>query len=462
QRESCLIRIPFNLAAGALTGKTAAELRIQYDDGYVAYLNGVVIDSQNFTGIPDGDDGASGQHSDGEAVVFQAIDISDHLNLFLEGAENVLAIHGLNFGVGSSDFLINAELVLRTTPSGGGASGAIAATAIEYTGTIPIDATTTIRARVRDGAGTWSALTEAIFFQNPSALVVSELMYSPGPVSTAEVEAGFSDRDEFEFLEILNTGAGPIDLSGVTWSAGITFSYSDGDLTTIPAGGRALIVENRAAFEFRYGTGHPIAGQYTGKLNNGGETVTIEDQLGNPIRTFTYDNAAPWPLGAAGNGSSMVLNSPMSAPDHTLPANWSASSIPGGTPGLLESPTQSFADWAAGYGGILANGDEDNDGLKNFAEFLLLSSPLDPMPNGATSTEVVNDRLSLTITHNLAAEAATTGAQYSLDLQNWVLATPFHTTYHGDGTATSVYRSPLPTSTNSHQFIRAQLENTNP
>ena len=461
-RESCLIRIPFNLSVGALTGKSAAELRIQYDDGYVAYLNGVVIDSQNFVGIPDGDDGASGNHSDGAAVVFQPIDISDHLNLFVEGAENVLAIHGLNSGAGSSDFLINAELVLRSTPTGGGNSGAIAATAIEYTGTVPINANTTIRARVRDGAGTWSALNEALFFQNPSALVVSEMMYSPGPVSTAEVEAGFNDQDEFEFLEILNTGAGPIDLSGVTWSDGITFSYTDGDITTIPAGGRALIVENRAAFEFRYGTGHPIAGQYSGKLSNGGETVTIEDQLGNPIRTFTYDNAAPWPLQAAGAGSSLVLNSPLSAPDHTLAANWSASSLLGGTPGMLESSAQSFAAWAAGYGGILADGDDDNDGLKNFTEFLLLSSPLDPTPNGATSTEIVNDRLSLTVTHNLAAADATSGAQYSLDLQNWVLAPPYHTTYHADGTATSIYRSPLPTSTTPNQFIRARFEDTSP
>ncbi|MDA7888500.1 lamin tail domain-containing protein [Akkermansiaceae bacterium] len=461
-RESCLIRIPFNLPAGALTGKTAAELRIQYDDGYVAYLNGDEIDRQNFVGIPDGDDGANANHSDGAAVVFQTIDISDHLNLFVEGGENILAIHGLNDGPGSSDFLINAELVLSSTPAGGGNGGAISPTAIEFTAAFPIDSTTTIKARVRDGAGTWSAINEAIFFQNPSALVVSELMYSPGAVSTAEVEAGFNDQDEFEFLEIINTGAGPIDLTGITLSEGITFSYSDGDFTTIPAGGRALIVENRAAFEFRYGLGHPIAGQYTGKLNNGGETVTITNQLGDPIRTFTYDNAAPWPLAAAGNGSSMVLNSPLSAPDHTLAANWSASALLGGTPGLLDSPLQSYATWAAGYGGILANGDEDNDGLKNFAEFILLSSPLDPAPNGATSTEIVNDWLSLTITHNLAADAASTGAQYSLDLQDWIFASPFHTTYHADGTATSIYRSPLPISTTPRQFIRARFEDNTP
>jgi len=36
---------------------------------------------------------------------------------------------------------------------------------------------------------------------------------------------------------------------------------------------RVLIVKNKAAFDFRYGTNLPVAGEYSGSLNNGGELI---------------------------------------------------------------------------------------------------------------------------------------------------------------------------------------------
>ncbi|NIP94129.1 MAG: hypothetical protein GWO24_12015, partial [Akkermansiaceae bacterium] len=114
RRRSCLIRIPFTPDPEALDGANRAELRIRYDDGFVAYLNGTEIARRNLNGEPDGDSGASASRSDTAAVSLETIDISAHHGL-LEGAgENVLAIHGLNLSSGSPDFLISADLrVLR-------------------------------------------------------------------------------------------------------------------------------------------------------------------------------------------------------------------------------------------------------------------------------------------------------------------------------------------------------------
>ena len=38
-----------------------------------------------------------------------------------------------------------------------------------------------------------------------------------------------------------------------------------------------------------------LAGQYTGKLDDGGEQVQVFNILGTSLIEFTYDNLAPWP-----------------------------------------------------------------------------------------------------------------------------------------------------------------------
>ena len=85
-------------------------LLMQFDDGFVAYLNGVEIARALFTGTPTWNSGASGSHSDIDAIYYQEFDVSAYVDLLQPGA-NLLAIHGLNSGATSSDFLINAQLV---------------------------------------------------------------------------------------------------------------------------------------------------------------------------------------------------------------------------------------------------------------------------------------------------------------------------------------------------------------
>lgn len=94
---------------------------IDYDDGYVAYINGVEIArsrTMEMAGSPPAhDEFASGNHeARGEFETYP-------MGLFAElihfgGEENVLAIQGHNVSLGSSDFSLLPKLVYRTAEEG--------------------------------------------------------------------------------------------------------------------------------------------------------------------------------------------------------------------------------------------------------------------------------------------------------------------------------------------------------
>jgi hypothetical protein len=83
----------------------------------VAYVNGVEVAHRLAPGRDGNNDPldwksrATGNHDDSLAVDFESIDITQFRNAFVQGAENVLAIHGLNNGASSGDLLIQPELI---------------------------------------------------------------------------------------------------------------------------------------------------------------------------------------------------------------------------------------------------------------------------------------------------------------------------------------------------------------
>ena len=106
--SSAFIRVPFNVDDPALFDTLL--LRMKYDDGFVAYLNGQKIAERNAPTDPSWDDVATSPHPDSQAVEFEEIDVSAHLSL-LETGDNVLAIHGLSTGTEDVNFLIVPELI---------------------------------------------------------------------------------------------------------------------------------------------------------------------------------------------------------------------------------------------------------------------------------------------------------------------------------------------------------------
>src|SRR5688572_32981590 len=74
-------------------------------------------------------------------------------------------------------------------------------------------------------------------------VVINEIMFRPG--------TGFPEDTGREFIELYNTDAVPVDLSGWSFTKGITFIFPQG--ATIPAGGYVLVAANSAAVQARYG-----------------------------------------------------------------------------------------------------------------------------------------------------------------------------------------------------------------
>ena len=136
-------------------------------------------------------------------------------------------------------------------------------------------------------------------------------------------------------MELQNISSEVIDLSGLSLTGGINFSFQDADISKLAPGALVLVVKNRAAFELRYGTAllNQVAGEYTGRLSNGGETITVTDYLEGVLAEFTYDDA--WYPSTDGAGLSLVALNPDQDPASDLNSKeaWRPSLNLHGSPG---------------------------------------------------------------------------------------------------------------------------------
>ena len=126
------LRIPFVITNAASIAYLT--LRMKYDDGFVAYLNGVAVAAQNAPDLPAWNSSATASHPNVQAIQFEDFDLTPVAGLLRPGT-NVLAIQGLNFSPTDSDFLILPELrgvsvtsaptnrVFFATPTPGGPNG---------------------------------------------------------------------------------------------------------------------------------------------------------------------------------------------------------------------------------------------------------------------------------------------------------------------------------------------------
>jgi hypothetical protein len=321
---SAFIRIPFKYDGSNQPRLNYLTLRARYDDGFVAFLNGVQIAAANPPSSLAWNAVASAQNGDAAAVNFQDFKADAFLSALKTGT-NILAIHGLNNSISSSDFLIGVELVagerrMISPPS----------TAVAYTGPVVLQDLTTIKTRVLNGTE-WSALQEVRFTVGNPVLSLSELHYHPANPTPAEMTAGFDDSDEFEFIELMNSGAVTCDLDGLRFVTGIEFEFSGSAYTRLAPGQYVLIVRNQRAFEFRYGTGLPVAGEYSRRLDNAGERVVALNSDNEIVFDFTYATQSPWPSSPDGMGFS--LETTALDGDLNSPELWKPSAAWGGSPG---------------------------------------------------------------------------------------------------------------------------------
>ena len=227
---SVYIRIDFDVSDPALVD--LLELRIKYDDGFVAFLNGEQLVSANSPASPGWNSSARVAHGANPRAYIK-FDVSDKKGKLRNG-RNVLAIQGLNNTVNSSDMLIVPEL---------------------YGGRV--SAPTTLEPRINFGA------IEA----NPAS----------------------GNQDE-EFIQLLNPNSIAVDISNWRLTGGIEHVFAAG---TVLAPNAALYVSpSVAAFRARTltpkgGEGLFVQGGYQGHLSNLGETLAILDATGVTNNTTT-------------------------------------------------------------------------------------------------------------------------------------------------------------------------------
>ncbi len=264
KNETCYIRIPFTVADADLPNFKALMLKIRYDDGFVAYINGAELTTarRNFTGTPEWNSGADGGHADSQAVLFEYIDVSAYIDA-LKAGDNILAIQGLNDGLTSSDFLISAEL--------------------------------DVTSRTID--------EEYPFFDDLNVLAglrVTELMHHAPQGSN------------YDYIEFRNISDIPIDLEGVRIAEAVEYVFPD---IQLDPGRYIVVVRDLAAFRSIYGAGPNVAaGAYLNDFSNGSEDVVV--QLAWPLEAavmrFEYSDA--WYPTTDGGGDSLTINDATAEP----------------------------------------------------------------------------------------------------------------------------------------------------
>ncbi|MEX2185715.1 MAG: lamin tail domain-containing protein [Pirellulales bacterium] len=205
--------------------------------------------------------------------------------------------------------------------------GALNPNAVLYTAAVELSDATLVKARTLL-SGQWSPLDEALFSVG-SPIRVTEIMYHPREAAAGET---FTDRDQYEYVELQNTSDETVNLAGYQFTAGVAFTFP---AMSLAAGERTVVVANATAFAERYPAAANIAGQYAGNLSNGGETLALSGPLGEVIQSFSYDDA--WYAETDGPGKALLIVNPLAAVESwDLAASWRAGREVDGSPGSVD------------------------------------------------------------------------------------------------------------------------------
>jgi len=267
--NSVYVRLPFTIPdQAALDALEGVTLKMLYDDGFTAWLNGTLIASANAP-APLAWNSAASAGTEATLGSPAAYEVTNYRTILQPGL-NVLAIHGLNSTPTSSDMLILPELwgwrsdtqqgpEIRFTLDG---SDPKSPGALLYQGTLTVEDTVHLKARAR-GTTEWSALSETYFVvRDAIPLRLTEILYHPA--SSPELPY---DEEDFEFLEFLNIGSEPVTLDGLRLEGGIDFDFTNSAVPELLPGEYLLVVKSLEAFHARYGeSGFLIAGQYGRRL----------------------------------------------------------------------------------------------------------------------------------------------------------------------------------------------------
>ncbi|MBP7053221.1 MAG: lamin tail domain-containing protein [Phycisphaerae bacterium] len=281
QYTTCYVRIPFVVDGDRLEALNGLYLSVRYDDGFVAYLNGEEVARANASETLQWDSQATASH-EASGTGFDGIyDLSDRVDLLHAGG-NLLAIQAMNNSTTSSDFLITALLEGESTATAGDEYPFLDALAL------------------LDG------------------LRVTELMYNA------------PQGEAMDYVELQNVRTEPLDLTGVRFTSGIDFSFPS---MSLAPGECTVVAADLTAFRSHYGAAIPVAGEYSGRLSDGGEELVLKLAPPFDAAILRIHYAGTWYPSTDGHGESLTIRAPGAKPaTWNDPANWQASQPSPGEP----------------------------------------------------------------------------------------------------------------------------------
>ena len=162
----------------------------------------------------------------------------------------------------------------------------------------------------RGAANQMTVITDVIF---------NEIFYHP-----------LDDDEDREFVELYNRGTQPVDMTGWEITRGVNFAFPPG--TTIAPDEYLVVARNPERIESIYGlpNGSVFGPEQTeeakgdyGVLRDGGERITLKDEMGRTANTLRLRDGGDWPRWADGLGASAEVIDPMQ--DNRYGMAWDAS-----------------------------------------------------------------------------------------------------------------------------------------
>ena len=152
----------------------------------------------------------------------------------------------------------------------------------------------------------------------PTGIVINEIHYHP-----------IDEDGSREFIELWNRGGAEVDISGWSFTNGITFTFPE--TTRLAPGAFLVLARDPDRIRGIYGLpASTVVGPLDaasldafGTLADGGERLKLVDARGNTVDSVEYADGGEWPEWPDGGGSTLELID--AAQDNDTPQAWDAS-----------------------------------------------------------------------------------------------------------------------------------------
>jgi hypothetical protein len=209
----------------------------------------------------------------------------------------------------------NGVLHVRATGSGNTPGNFYDSVSVGFSPTMTVGQSASMSFRARQvsyRAETWFFL---LVGEAPPDVVINEIMYHP---------EGTNDPAH-EYVEFHNRSGAPVNMTGWILEGVGDFLFPSGSV--IAAGGYLVAAANAPAVSAAYGISNAV-GNWSGSLQNSGETVMLLNAFGRPVDSIAYDDEEPWPVAADGFGPSLERLNPASPGSTSV--NWQSSAADAG------------------------------------------------------------------------------------------------------------------------------------